>query len=52
MGRNPKNARRRFDTRLSFKELCRQLRITPGQRIIITRYLKEKFEGGENYDKC
>jgi len=53
MGRKNKNARRAFDTKMSFKELCSRVGISPKQRIIIRRYLLEKyqFKGGENYGR-
>jgi len=40
--RNYKNVdRRRFDTRLNFKQMCRLLGITPLQRVKLLKYMKE-----------
>ena len=42
MARKNRNTRkRRFDTRLTFRQLCDRAGITPKQRIMIIRYLKE-----------
>ena len=42
MPRNFKGTRRRnFDTRLTFKELCKLLRVTPLQRVKILKYIRE-----------
>ena len=53
MGRKQKNARRAFDTRMSFTELCHRAGINPRQRIFIRRYFIKKYhvEGGEKYGK-
>lgn len=50
MSRNQKNAQRKFDTRMSFNEMCRRIGIEPRQRIVIRRYLVKKVskKGGEN----
>ena len=48
MGRNPKRAKRVFDNRLSFNELCRKVGINPKQKIIMRRYMIERLKkGGE-----
>lgn len=39
MGRNPKNAQRVFDNRLSFSELCRKAGLAPKQKILMRRYM-------------
>lgn len=42
MPRTYKNTRkRRFDTRMTFRELCRAIGVRPKQRIMIIRYMKE-----------
>ena len=42
MPRNSKGTRKRnFDTRLTFKQLCKQLGVTPLQRVKLLKYLKE-----------
>ena len=43
MARKNKNAGgRRFDTRLTFKQICNRLKITPIERIIIIRNFKNR----------
>ena len=42
MPRNSKGTRkRRFDTRLNFKQICRLLGVTPLQRVKILKYIRE-----------
>ena len=51
MARRQKKARRSFDRRISFNELCRKVGINTKQRIIMRRYLIERYkkkEGGGN----
>ena len=50
MSRKRSNAGgRRFDTSLTFKQLCNRLGIDVRQRIIMIRYLKNK-KGGDQKD--
>lgn len=39
--------RRRFDTRLSARQIFRLLDLTPRQKITMMRYYKSKLGGGE-----
>jgi len=41
MSRKSRKARRSFNTRMSFNEMCRKAGIQPKQKIIIRRFLKE-----------
>jgi hypothetical protein len=48
-GRKQRNARRVFDTSISFMEICKRARISPKQRILIRRYMIDSFKkGGED----
>ena len=55
MPRNHHNGRRKFDTRLSFTELCRRTGINARQRIVMRRYfimkLKEFSKGVKIQDE-
>lgn len=42
MPRKNKKAQSKFDTRLSFNELCRKVGLTPKQKLLIKRHLLEK----------
>lgn len=47
--RHNKNAGgRKHDTRMSFKEICRVLGITPVQRIKMIKMIKQNYKGGEH----
>jgi hypothetical protein len=51
VARKNNNARRKFDTRMTFDEIGKALGLNPRQRIIMRRILlnKKKFlKGGEN----
>lgn len=37
---------RRFDTRMSLKQICRVLGVTPYQRIKLMKYIKQNDKGG------
>ena len=41
MARKNRNAQRKFDTRITFKQLCHRAGISVRQRIIMTRTIKE-----------
>ena len=42
MPRKNKKAQRKYDTRMSFNELCRKAGITPKQKLLIRRHLLEQ----------
>ena len=44
--RNGKAGGRKFDTRLSFNEMARIMKILPRQKIIMRRYLIQRLRGG------
>ena len=45
MGRKKKKARRREYSRMTLREMCNKAGITPKQRIMINRYMKNKKVG-------
>ena len=49
MPRANKNAKRKYDTRMSFREMCDKVGLSPKQRIIMRRHIiyNKKFKGGE-----
>ena len=48
--RNSNGAGRRFDTRLSFMEMSRIMKLTGRQKIQMRRYLLERIEGVSKKD--
>ena len=51
MGRKNSNAGgRRFDTRMTFKEKCRILGISPLQRVKLMKYIKQNLKEGEHLE--
>ena len=50
MPRKNRNAKRQFDTRISFNELSRKIGLTTKQRIIMRRHIlkNDKWKGGED----